>query len=512
VTLHTTTTIFLRPLALPVLRGGYAIAHKQCGANAAMADMLAATRPSGNAAHAPGDSAQQVFTHWSWLIELFAIIAVILTAGLISKKDDPFLLSLHPHPFWAAVLLIALRYGLVPGAIAGGTCAALHLMALQVAGAQMEISLHLASGELAAAALYPLVGIFAGEIIEQHLRRADALREIIAEQRQRIATAEARRGEIEIAYRQLEGQIAGQTDTFGALCESAKQLDSLEEKEIYSGLCRLLRRHLSAERVSIWTIAPDGAVACAEPPDAPPAPLPEIGRAALRCGAVVDASRLYRDRDDAPGGGLLAGMLRSEDQRALAVVVIEDMAFVGFTPTAVRTFELLLDWASRSLARAQRLQASRQRAIWEDELDLATPVYLKARSQEELRLAARRRAPASLLILSWEGQIAAEVCRRLCRVIARLLKHLIRLSDTASYFAERSAFVIFLPDTDAAGAETVRCKLANSLAAFGISPYGDGRPLRLAWGMAERGDSEDFEEMLQRAFADLAKGAREDRA
>ncbi len=470
---------------------------------------LDGTAPSGDAVRRPDKPDRSFFARWPWAVEMSAIIAAILAVGLIGKKDDPLLLSVHPHPFWAAVLLIALRYGLSPGAVAGAVCAALQLAALQAVGAQMEMSLHLEIGDIAAAALYPLVGVFVGEMIEQHLRRNEALQATIAEQRRRIATAEARRGEIEIAYRQLEGRIAGQTETFSALYDSAKQLDSLEETEIYAGLCRLLQRHLNAERVGIWTIALDGAVARAEPPGEPSAPLPEIGRAALRRGAVIDASHLYRDKDEVRDGGLLAGMLRGEGERSIAVVVIEEMSFVGFTPTAVRTFELLLEWASRSLAKAQRLQASRQREIWEDDLDLATPVYLKARAQEELRLAARRQAPAALLTLAWEGPIAAEVCRRLRRVIARLLKHLIRLSDTAAYFTERAAFVIFLPDTDAAGAETVRHKLTAALAAFGITPYGDEQPLRLSWGMAERAGGEDFEQLLQRAFTEMAKRARE---
>jgi len=468
--------------------------------------------PSAASERSPAAHGRRLFARRSWAIELLAIIAAIIAFGLMSEIDDPFLLAVHPHPFWIAVLLIALRYGLLPGAAAGGLCALLHLVAATATGSQPEMSLHLEIGEIGIIALYPLVGIFVGEVIEHHLRRAEALQNIIAEQQRRIAAAEARRGEMEIAYRQLEGRIAGQTDTFGALYDSAKQLDSLEEKEIYTGLCRLLQRHLAAERIGIWIIAADGALERAAPADAPAAPLPEIGRAALRRGAVVDAASLYGSSDERKGGGLLAGLLRDEDARAMAVVVIEDMSFVGFTPTAVRTFDLLLEWTSRSLVKARRLHLSRQRAIWEDDLDLATPAYLRARAQEELRLAARRQAPASLLILLCGGRIGEAVAHRLRLVIARLLKHLIRLSDTASYFAERAAFVIFLPDTDAAGAEMVKSKLTNALAAFGIAPYGDSRPLRLLGGVAERGDSDDFEEMLRRAFADLEKQSGEGNA
>ncbi len=441
------------------------------------------------------------------LIELLVIAGVIIGLGHAIRPDDSFLLEIHPHPLWLPVLLIAVRYGQPLGTIAGLVCAGLHLLGLSLRGLAVEEAFHLDPFALLVPALYVVVGTVIAEWTGSRPYREQYFRQRIQELHERLKASEARRGEMEMAYRQVEGRVAGQTNTFISLYESAARLDSLQSEEIYAGLLSILRQYLSVEEAGVWVVDARGELRRVAPEGRGDAALPPIGRAVLRTASVVTL-RDMASRTGAPApGGLMAGPLRAGDQKVEAIVVIESMSFVGFTRTAEKLFQLLLDWTSRSLATARQLEEAQRRDVQEARLDLRSETYLRSRAEEEIALAVRRGSDLALLTCRMPSAIAEETQARLQIVLARVFRRLTRVSDVVAYFDEAAAFVLLLPDVDAERVKVVRSKLAEAVLSFGFALDADGTPLVLAWGEAARLEEKTLEPFLRRALADLEGGA-----
>ena len=437
--------------------------------------------------------------------EFIVLLAAVLAIGVMVSPKDAALTQVQPHPFYAVVLLIALRYGSPTGAIVGAICAGIQVLGYGARGLNVGEALHFGAAEIAAPLLYIVVGAVVGETVERQMRRADHMAGLMNQTRERLNTSEGKRAEMELAYRQVEGRIAGQTKTLISLHDSVKQLDSLEAREIYDGLVHVLRDQLGVDRCSIWLVAGDGSHRRIIPHDAPDAPLPTLGEAAVRGQRVVTVKDYFVDQDASPEDGLLAGLLYSGEGRVAAVVVVESLSFVGFTHRAAKQFEVLLDWASRSLDKAQRVASYRRRSVFDQSLDLTSELFLRTRAKADLDLAIRRGTPATVLVCRTEGDIPEEVHRRLILVFARVFRYQTRLSDAEAYFEGVKTFVLFLPEVAAQGARVVQDRLDRYVGEFDFHPYGDDARLALRWGLSERGDDDDFGALLQAAIDDSDK-------
>lgn len=438
--------------------------------------------------------------------EALLMVGMILALGLIVRRGDPLFITLSPHPLWAVVLAMAIRYGSPTGALVGALCAAAHLVALYLmTGLQMEYAFQMEVRQIIVPLLYVAVGYIVGEATRSRILRGDHFRNQFLEMRQRLLTSEDRRKELEQAYRQLESRVAGQTNTVISLYDSAKQLNSIEREEIYAGLLALLKVHLDVERAGIWVAESDGQFRRVAPPGGPAMPMPALGQAAFQQGQVVSARELFAQQEARPESGLLAGPLRAGESQIEAVVVVESMKFAGFTHTTIRMFDLLLDWASNSLANATRLVEARSHDVFDTDLNLRSETYLLTRGQEELSLAARRNSAVSVLLCRMEGEMLPATRRRLEVAIARVFQLETRLSDVVAYFEGQQAFVLLLPDVTKDRATVVSRRLEERLRQFDFRPYSDQKSLVLRWGVAQRAEETDLKDLIKRAFGSLGK-------
>ena len=329
------------------------------------------------------------------LTELVVMLTVIMAYGAIARPDDPFLLQAKLHPFWAPLLLVALRYGSPTGIIVGIICAALHGFGLWLTGLDLGEALHLDAGAIMGLLLYVVVGAVVGESSEQAMRRAEFLRAQAGELHNRLSACEGQRAGMEKAYRTVEGRVASQTKTAITLYDSVKNLDSLDPRDIYLALTEALREQLGVEEGGVWLPTGAGGFNRIAPAGAEQGELPELGRMALHTGRVITAREIFADQDRSPADGLVAGPLFAGESRVVGLVVVQKMRFTGFTPSAVKQFEILLDWASRMLARASRFASVERRAVFDTTLDLTSELYLRTRVKAELSLGKRRGSPAA---------------------------------------------------------------------------------------------------------------------
>ena len=437
--------------------------------------------------------------------EFGLMVGVIVAFGLHFCPSDPLLLKVHPHPFWAVTLLMALRYGTTAGLLSGLVCAAAQLYCLTILGLRLSEGFHLGASELISPLLYAVVGGVVGESVQKRMRRADFYVGQNDVARKRLAAKETEITALTHAYNLIEGQIAGQADTIIALYDSARLLDSDDPDEVYRGLLTILRERLGVESCGIWAVESGGSLRRIFPEGEPDAPAPELALAALRKDAVVNARDLFSEDGARPEDGLLAGPLRRSDARAFAVVVVDKMRFVGLTHVTLRVFGLLLDWASRSLARSAGMADLRGLTPAGVTRDVERESAFRSRAQREITLAELRGMPASLLVCRLAGEMPDATRAGLRVAIGRVFRRMLRLSDRLTWLDEEAAFVMLLAEVGRDGARIVWEKLERVVAEFGFQPCEPGRRLVIEWGVAECAGGEDVDGALQRALSSLEK-------
>lgn len=424
------------------------------------------------------------------LVESGLLLAAVVALGRVLMPADPWLLGFNPHPLWAVVILAAVRHGMATAPLVALACGVVHLLALRATPGA-------AGGALAFMPLwYLVVAVLIAEALALVRARAEQARAEAARATERAVAAEARAAALEQAYRQVEGRLAGRTDTVIALYDGARHLASLDRHEIHQGVMRLLIGHLGVERASIWVASELGAFTRLLPEGGSDAGLPVLAEAVLAEGMVVGAHERWADGEAPPEAGLLAGPLRADSARIEAVVVIEAMKFAAFTPSLVREFELLLDWSSRALGNAARgslAQATGRRSTARRrplEFDQALE-----RDQED--------QPALLLVATLDGEMDEVVRRRLETVVRRICRDLTRPGDPVTWKPLDGTVVLLLAGAYGQAGERLRERIDQSLDSFGFRPWHDERGPRLRWAQVLASDHPDPPTMYRTALRQL---------
>lgn len=482
---------------------------------------LAQTVPNGSAP--PLSGRHQGRARLIQFVEAFLGVVVVTVAGL-AIPGQWGLLHLQPHPLWIVVLAIAIRYG-VPAGYAGGALAALSYGVLfwlrPEARLEPVAPYDLLDPLLLIARLQPLAAhdliqpflLFAGGAIVSEVRSAQWQRQAGAEDRYSQASAELKalteRHRVTVAVKaQLETEIARHSTSVASLYEIAKKLQTRRVREVYPAILDIVENlveaqacalylprdgqlHLHDGRPETWlsrpqTLNPDAGL---------------IGRAIREDQVVTIRDRLLESGQVALGREpvLMAGPLRGLHGELAGIVVVERIAFLKFTPSRIRLFGLILEWASAALQNALLFEARRHRSI-EDELAGAyTAGHAMKCLGEDIVAARRYQLPLSIVVVQASGKTLPE--------IVAALRPCLRQVDFIGRHPEPDKLLIVLPMTRLEGAHAGVQRMKSEFHPNGALPSANGH-LSVRFGVAAFSPAVTGpEEMLERALDDLRAGS-----
>jgi len=442
-------------------------------------------------------------------IELMVMFSLLMMVGDIIRPADPFFMKVALNPYWGIVLLIALRYGSPLGIVAGMLCAGVYLLGLSLQGIQLSRLLHLDIQYTVYPFAYVLAGGFIGEVIQQHRRRENHLSENATAFQKSLADSEAKRREMDKAYRAIERNMAGQTQTLTDFSESLKKLDTRDSKEIYTALIHILKTQLGFSSCTIWEQTKQGEYLAVhgDIKDSLPS-LPRLGQEVLRSRKTMTIRDLLfadRDYEHSVEDGLIAGPLFNSEVNLFAVVVISDVSFSNLTFSAAAKFETFLYWASRSLkqAAADTIKSS-STTRYSDVTMMSYQSFLQF-CNVELRMISKD-VSSALVFCSICGDIPKEQQDHLNTVLGRVLRYQTHLHDAISWDAVTGAYIIFLPATTADAATLVIQRMSYYINLFNLQPYGTEESLQLEWEVVECCDENNLMSLLEEQ---AAKGSGE---
>jgi len=393
-------------------------------------------------------------------VELVIAFVLIDLINFLFFRSNPCFLNLTPHPYWLIILLIASRYGFMPGFLSG-VIAAFHFLGVQFdhfpTKTDLEYFIEIHGFILPSAFVF--VGMVLGEMREKQLMEISGVKEDLSKKNATVKNLEEQIEATEKARRNLENRIVGETTTVKTLYETAKHFESLKEEEIYTGCLEMLVKHLQVEKVSLYTIEGDHFVLkSAQGWGKEEMVEGKIPLAGSLLGLVVQEQRLLTVKDilqmsgsgrySAQYGNTLALVpIRLEDGKPFGVVNIEKMDFLALNKTNLQLIELVVNWAGKAIEQIWNYNAIQKRNIWNDDYQVYTHSFFEHMLPMEFNRAKTFQVPMSLGLLKVDqfGFLNEQSQVLVSKSLLSVIKKCCDQTDYAFQYKFRGVFLVIFP-------------------------------------------------------------------
>lgn len=327
------------------------------------------------------------------------ILLILVFVGYAFFPDDPAYLGIHPHPYFVVLILSSLRYprlaSLLSTVLVAGTLAAqvwFSGLAWPIAGPIL----------FKYGILFLICNLVLAELGSMFYREIVEARERFAEKERAHEMLKAQYDALQLVKDELSERIVGQTSSILSLYEAAKRLESLDSGQIHSALLEITAKFIGAESCSLFLVDPKTQKARLERRYGWTADEKaergrvrfEIGDAIL--GRVVEERRMVtlkeigseRTLADAAKETSLPTILAAplvHEGKVQAVLNVEKLPFLKYSPTNIRLFYLIADLGSTALANSRRFAQMKKENIVDQDTGMATVNYLETCMRAELQ-------------------------------------------------------------------------------------------------------------------------------
>ncbi|MDH5393520.1 MAG: GAF domain-containing protein [Gammaproteobacteria bacterium] len=190
------------------------------------------------------------------LLEVVVILAATLVLDYFFFGGTRFR-QIEPHPYWVLVLLMSAQYGTRTGLITA-LAASLVLVLGNVPDRALEQDLHQWFFMLfKLPILWLIASVIIGEISFRHINASMHLNRQLEDYAQRQATLSDSFDEINEIKEKLEIRLAGQSRTIRKTLKAAREMESLEPRQVLERAQNLIASMLEPDKFSIYLLADD---------------------------------------------------------------------------------------------------------------------------------------------------------------------------------------------------------------------------------------------------------------
>lgn len=397
-------------------------------------------------------------------LESAILLVLIAAAGFVLYPQDPFWTRFPASPYWLIVLMIPLRYGSPYGLVVSAGCALLQLVAysgFSYDTLRSDVFLHPHCLLLPGAFL--IAGHFIGEAVYASFKR----NEFHAQEMQKLQADKERLysefAALEQSYRQVEGQVAGESDSLYALLRSLPALDTVQPFALPKAVESLLRRFIKANQFAYWKKL-NGNWRQIYPQESS-VPLPSLGTVALREKRIVTAKEYP---SAAEGDSFeIAGVFTLNEGAETHLLAAGNIQFIFWHKRMERIFSAILREVRLAQGRFLHQGILDYQTPFEQHWKLSGETFMRQHVENEVRLQHRAGGTSALLFLAPQSPMQHD--SNLLTILASVLRNLLRTSDTKAYLRDNGFFVAFLPKTNHAGAENAAQKVLSALEALHLT-------------------------------------------
>ncbi len=442
----------------------------------------------------------------------------LLLVGSLVVPEEAGLGIFYLPLLWIVVIAISIRYGTPSAYVAGGAAALGSALTLFLRPDVYPASVPTEElSQFVQSCLLLAGGIVAGGLVqglqqrlaaaEQGHQQATAKLEALADRYQVLAQVKC----------ELERQIVDSPASVVTLYEAAKRLQTLHAPELYRSILDLLGEVLGASACALYVQRGGRLCVQAARPDVWPGRPDAIHgdgglvHQALRERRVVtihDRLRHVPTAELAHEPVLMAGPLLGHAGDPIGLLVVERLPFLKLTPTNVRLFGLIVDWASTALQNASRYEETHEGGLEDDLTGGYTAVYMMRRLEEEFRRARRHELPLSIVLIELTGLLDLPVGHqsRLTRSLVTFLHQRLRPADLVGHLPRADKLLVILPLAKLEEARSVARRIEAEVKAGALTADTDDARFSLSVGVdAFSPELSSPLQMLARALADLQR-------
>jgi hypothetical protein len=400
-----------------------------------------------------------------WL-ELTLLLGLMIGLNAFVFPNDPGFRRLEFNPFLLPVVLLALRFGTLIGGAAGLVSALWLLVASR--------HVNLEDGSAVLPGLLVILGVLTGVLAQHQGERLEHVRDYAGRLEERLARARRLLGIRQSVIGELQSRIEEQAVSVESMYRMSRRMSSTEPTDMFQAILQILHADLRVARAAIYRSI-DGSFYLAASLDRrlAPAPFPEYLDADR--GLPGLARRLNRrisifdsDAETLPPSErspvLACGPIR-EGEHLHALLVVEDLPLLEFTPSALARLDALLGWASEVRTRLARLSEQTEGDYFDRGVGAYRFPYLAETLRREFQRARRHGLPLRVMrvrIQSFselpESSVAAA---REC--VSRALFAYLREGDTIGADRRPDSFLAVLPMCEAATATALGFRMLRAL-------------------------------------------------
>ncbi len=456
-------------------------------------------------------------------VEMAIGLGLIVAINLLLFRDENWgFFDVNPHPFWLVIIPIAARYGAAPGYAVGGLAALLYILLLVLQPRSIFAVDVLSTQAALPPVLFLVVGAALGELRESQKRsqkdlalRYDLMEADLEDVAQRYLAA------VEI-NREMQRRIVSQTATVTTLYQAAKALDQLEIEQLCPAILELVATFVEADACSLY-LREDGKFVLT---DARPEQsdfqrpreldtqrgIPAIVLSEQRTVTIRDVFTAASPTQIAREPLLIATPLVGQNHEVIGILTVERMPFLRLTPSAVKLFSLLGDWASSAFQTALQFQQTRDRNIVDELTGAYSASYITKRLSEELARARMYALPLSVLAIRIDRYAAIPSIRlpSVLQALSVVFHRYIREIDVLGKLTTDDGFIVLLPQLSAEEGQAVGERIRREIDAFAFQPFDTEQTLSVSVAVASLGPDvaapDDLIDKAQRSLPIMAAG------
>ncbi|KAA3661531.1 MAG: GAF domain-containing protein [Calditrichaeota bacterium] len=382
------------------------------------------------------------YRDYFFLAEILLFTGVLHAFNLLLNPANPGFVGVSPNPHWITVLLIASRYGLLQGIIAGAASAAIYVYFAAQVGVIDFHSMRFPHQGFRIPFLFILTGAILGQIRLIYKTQKHKLDKQLSVVDKKVEDLNVLLVAVSTSKQELEKRIATQTSTLLSLFDRLNQIDISETDKLYTKILEMLSEQLQVQTASIYTLDGNKLVLQERYDPDKLSKLPQtlnltdglIGTLFETRSLVSinppDSEAEWESQEEQPI--MMAVPMKRQDDSLLGVINIERIPFLIFNHHAIRIFNRIGDWVSTLLDKRMQIEEAGKERIYDPASgnETFTYAYFQSRLHHEMIRARQFEGRLSLALLRIEryNEMTEDIRKDLHMVLGAIFKR--QLCDT----------------------------------------------------------------------------------
>lgn len=348
--------------------------------------------------------------------------------------EFPGFLGKDPHPYWIAIFLFGLKYGVEAGMTSGFAAAGMYLGMVWMNGDRTlfeDLNFYFLPS------LFIVAGVLIGFSITRkkaQVIEVEAQRDSLLETQQQLDFKISTLTEIN---RELEKKVVSRMTTLVTLYEGARRLEETEVSALYKSIVEFTAKTLEGKGVSFFLKSAEQWVMREKIGDVEGIPSHlKLNEGLVGLAGMNGKVFTVRDLVDMPSSTsvrdcVMAGPIRDGNGNVMGVLALHDIPLVRLNSATINLFSFLLQWAGRAIKRCVYIDELKSGEIMDQQYPVYSQTYYLSRLKQEFLRSKKYYLPLSFGMLKLSGihNLEEKQKRKLMLTVATLLKNATRDID-----------------------------------------------------------------------------------